>query len=142
MLSYLYDFVTVTVTALYRSLIGNPKIEYKKNTISKKLRANVWRTHVGETFIGECYACGKMIEFTDGWHCSHVVAESKGGATILDNLRPCCRHCNLSMGNQNLYAYIAHKGLNGRGKKCLKGYFLSHPGEKNDVRTNNYARNQ
>ena len=33
------------------------------------------------------------------FHVGHNIPESKGGATVLENLRPICPSCNLSMGN-------------------------------------------
>lgn len=67
--------------------------------IPPELRAQVW-----EQGDGRCYVCGKKVE--TGWHCSHVVAELKGGPTTVENLRVCCSHCNLSMGDLDLYHYI------------------------------------
>ena len=85
---------------------------YKKKNIPKKLKDLVWSKYVGD-FIGKtkCLCCGctyiKMNEF----HCGHVIAESKGGATNLKNLRPICAGCNLSMGSKNFYEYQAMWGF-------------------------------
>ena len=39
------------------------------------------------------------------FEAGHIIAESKGGETILDNLRPICKSCNSSMGNKNWFEY-------------------------------------
>lgn len=117
MLSYLYDFARDTVSAVFRTLFAPPvPMIRKKERIPKALRDNVWRKYIGDNFLGQCYTCGCDIDYTKGWHCSHVIAESKGGSTTIGNLRPCCRHCNLSMGTMNLYLYIHDRGLTGPGK--------------------------
>jgi HNH endonuclease len=54
---------------------------------------------------GGCYCCDEPIFFDRTWHCSHVVAASLGGTDTVDNLRPCCASCNLSMGDTNLLVY-------------------------------------
>lgn len=33
------------------------------------------------------------------FHVGHNIPESKGGDMVLENLRPICQGCNLSMGN-------------------------------------------
>src|SRR5665647_2449702 len=86
--------------------------------------------------------CGKEINFTNGWHCSHVVAETKGGLIEIPNLRTCCVHCNHSMGNCNMYVYIKEKKLNGPGKKNVNKYLKNNPSQVNDSRTNNFIKNK
>ena len=34
------------------------------------------------------------------FHVGHNIPESKGGDMVLENLRPICQGCNLSMGSQ------------------------------------------
>ena len=110
---------------------------YKKGVIPPKLRAQVW-----EHGDGRCYVCGEKV--TTGWHCSHVVAEVKGGPTTLSNLRVCCPHCNLSMGDLNLYRYIEiqiAKGthLTGQGVNHYQSYLKKNPAARSDTRTNNWG---
>jgi hypothetical protein len=79
------------------------KKKNKKKTIPKTLKRLVWDTYVGPT-IGEtfCFCCKhqkiRQIEF----QCGHVEAESLGGDTTVENLRPICAQCNISMGTMNL----------------------------------------
>lgn len=126
-----------------RALDNNAPVKRKKDRIPKKVRDDVWyKYHRDETY-GECYCCGKFIHrYKAGWHCSHVVADVKSGPEIVENLRTCCPHCNLSMGDKNLYAYIRDKKLNGPGAKNVKAYFKQHPSQIFDTRTNNWTKNK
>ena len=82
---------------------GTTKKPYKKEKISQQLRELVWNTHIGQD-IGEtvCKCCGIFRIQQLNFQCGHIVAESKGGATTVDNLTPICGSCNLSMGTKNL----------------------------------------
>lgn len=80
----------------------------RKKNIPKSMRVAVWNTYVGED-IGrtKCGVC-RVADITQlNFHCAHVVAESKGGATTVGNLRPTCAGCNLSMRTMNLNEYQA-----------------------------------
>lgn len=111
------------------------------NRIPTNTRNNVWTKYNGQKDRGYCYACGCIINrYNAGWHCSHVIAHSKGGSNSVDNLRPCCRTCNLSMGDQNLYSYIKEKRLKGEGSNNTFGYFIRHPMQIGDKRTNNWKK--
>lgn len=114
-----------------------------KDRIPTEIRNAVWNKYHGDRLRGVCYACGCSIErYNAGWHCSHVLAREKGGSIDVDNLRTCCPHCNLSMCDQNLYAYIRNKRLLGPGSHNVPYYFSLHPDQINDTRTNNWRKNK
>jgi hypothetical protein len=48
-----------------------------------------------------CQSCGKSPITNAGieLHCDHIIPWSKGGKTIIDNLRTLCSECNLGKGN-------------------------------------------
>jgi len=83
--------------------IENKKIIYKKKSIPKSLKKQVWDTWIGSN-IGatKCLCCKheeiRQIEF----HCGHIISEVRGGQTNVNNLRPICAQCNLSMGSMNM----------------------------------------
>ena len=52
----------------------------------------------------------------NSFHCGHVVAEADGGPTTVENLRPVCATCNLSMRTQNMEKFKGQHGL-GAGVK-------------------------
>ena len=52
--------------------------------------------------------CGIVLNKheTSTWHAGHIISESNGGKTDVNNLRPICKNCNLSMGKKNWTDYI------------------------------------
>lgn len=120
--------------------IKSQKKPEKRKPIPKKLRNTVWSAYHSTNNVGPCYCCGAILVRTNGWHCAHVKSHNKGGETNLENLRTCCRTCNLSMGNCNLYVYISEKELSGPGKKNLTKYLSNHKSQKGDKRTNNWGK--
>lgn len=79
------------------------KTRVPKKQIAEALKTSVWNKYIG-VGSGEalCYCCGTTRITQREFDTGHVVAEINGGATRLDNLRPICRKCNLSMGAQNM----------------------------------------
>lgn len=74
--------------------------KYEKKKIPQHLRVEVWLKTNGETFSVKCpvkWCTSKITVFAH--ECGHVVPESKGGKTTVDNLRPICGECNRGMGN-------------------------------------------
>jgi len=75
--------------------------KYKKTKIPKAVRDILWKNYFGDNMKGKCYCCKQEISYQD-FHCAHVIPESKGGKTNIDNLRATCKTCNLSCGSKNL----------------------------------------
>lgn len=83
------------------------RVVTKKKNIPKAMKRLVWDTYIGETIgMAKCLCCKhvdiRQIEF----HCGHVVAEANGGSTTVDNLRPICAQCNLSMGKTDMNEFM------------------------------------
>jgi hypothetical protein len=111
----------------------------KRERISNHVRNTVWEKYHGSKNQGNCYCCNiKVNRYNAGWHCSHVQSDTKGGSNTVDNLRVCCAGCNLSMGDQNMYAFIRDKKLKGPGSKNVSRYMKQHPNQCYDVRNNNW----
>ena len=74
---------------------------HHKETIPKRIRELVWTTHNNETFTHKCYVtwCDNNINVFN-FQVGHDIPESKGGTLDIDNLKPICGNCNLSMGNR------------------------------------------
>ena len=72
-----------------------------KTEIPRALLEQFWLTHAGRMYERQCLVpwCQNMMTVFD-FHVGHNIPESKGGATQLENLRPICSRCNLSMGSQ------------------------------------------
>jgi hypothetical protein len=86
--------------------------KYRKTNIPAALRRTVWNTYIGED-IGstECYVGCKTKISQLTFECGHVEAESKGGFTIVENLRPICSSCNRSMGTRNMHDFMKTFGF-------------------------------
>ena len=71
-----------------------------KAPIPKALREQVWIRYFGKNFKSKCYInwCVNNIDVFN-FQVGHNIPESKGGPTVLENLRPICGRCNLSMSN-------------------------------------------
>lgn len=71
-----------------------------KQKIPKALREQLWLKRIGKKYESKCMTswCTNVISVFD-FQCGHDIPESKGGATILENLYPICSRCNLSMSN-------------------------------------------
>ena len=72
-----------------------------KEFIPKRIRDLVWTTHNGETFKHKCFVswCDNNINVFN-FQVGHDIPESKGGTIDIDNLKPICGNCNLSMSNK------------------------------------------
>lgn len=80
-------------------IIGNVEKEIKDTrTISLRQRFSVF---LRDGF--RCLSCGKSPLTHPGTelHCDHTLAWSKGGKTIIDNLKTLCSDCNLGKGNMD-----------------------------------------
>jgi hypothetical protein len=77
------------------------KATYKKKSIPKPLRINVWETYIGNILYGKCFVCEREIKI-DSFEAGHLVSEKDGGETCLSNLRPTCKSCNTSCGTKNM----------------------------------------
>lgn len=105
--------------------------KHKKN-IPKAIRQQVWLKYIGKKFEDKCTIkwCQNIISVFN-FHAGHNIPESKGGSINIENLRPICCNCNLSMtdnytidewnilGFKNFYlqTYISYF------KEYIKSYF-------------------
>lgn len=73
----------------------------KKDKIPRALREQVWLHYSKKNFEIKCPVswCENKISPFD-FHVGHNIAEANGGTLDLNNLRPICSRCNLSMGSK------------------------------------------
>lgn len=73
----------------------------RKETIPRALREQVWIQTATSHFTIKCPVrwCNNNINAFD-FHVGHNIPESKGGTLALQNLKPICPRCNLSMGSK------------------------------------------
>jgi len=76
------------------------KKKKNKETIPKAVREQCWIQSFGKSFEHKCYVswCDNLINPFD-FHVGHDVPESKGGTLDVNNLKPICARCNLSMSD-------------------------------------------
>jgi hypothetical protein len=83
-----------------------------KQSIPKVLKDLCWAKHVGDTVATtKCMCCGVHDIKMNNFHCGHVIPEAHGGQLSVDNLRPICAACNLSMGTENMNAFRIRCGF-------------------------------
>lgn len=79
----------------------------RKKTIPKALRARVWHTYIGQEIgMTKCMCCETSDITSFNFECGHIIPESKGGSTTINNLRPICGTCNRSMGSMDMNDFI------------------------------------
>tara|TARA_B100000575_G_C22470151_1_gene313446 strand:+ start:99 stop:443 length:345 start_codon:yes stop_codon:yes gene_type:complete len=73
----------------------------RKTNIPKAIREQVWLKNFGKVYENSCYVhwCDNIINVFD-YHVGHDIPESKGGTLDINNLKPICSRCNLSMSDK------------------------------------------
>lgn len=80
--------------------------QFRRKTIPKILKDLTWQTWVGDHIAKtKCLCCGVNDIKMNSFHCGHVISEADGGPTTVENLRPICATCNLSMRTQNMVKF-------------------------------------
>lgn len=90
------------------------KAPSRKVSIPAKVRQLTWRKYIGSSMDGACWCCGDPIAF-ENWHAGHVLAAVKGGKNSVQNLRPLCASCNLSMHDTHMADFIRNHDMQGKG---------------------------
>ena len=77
-----------------------PNKPYRKANIPKAVREQCWLLEFGKVYEHSCYIswCSNTINVFD-FHVGHDKPESDGGTLDIDNIKPICARCNLSMSN-------------------------------------------
>jgi 5-methylcytosine-specific restriction endonuclease McrA len=72
----------------------------KKQNIPKAIREQCWLNTIGKNYESKCYVkwCQNKMTVFD-FHVGHDIPESKGGTLDINNLKPICARCNLSMSD-------------------------------------------
>jgi hypothetical protein len=95
----------------------------KKKSIPKILKDLTWQRWIGDDIAkAKCLCCGVNEIKMNSFHCGHVVAEADGGPTTVDNLRPVCATCNLSMRTQNMEKFKGQHGLGANTIDIIDGH--------------------
>lgn len=78
------------------------KKPYRKANIPKAIREQCWIVTNGKNFECKCFLtwCENLINPFD-FHVGHDVPESEGGSLDINNIKPICAGCNLSMSDND-----------------------------------------
>ncbi len=100
---YRYDWVR-EILNIDKAVVQAPKT---KRDIPKKIRSDAWKKYVG-TDNGEvpCLCCRTTKITPFEFHAGHVISEANGGPTTVENIRPICGGCNLSMGTRDMREFV------------------------------------
>lgn len=75
----------------------------RKQRIPQSLKRAVWAKWIGEEKgTSKCLCCATHVISQMQFHCGHVKAEAHGGMACVQNLRPICASCNLSMRTMHM----------------------------------------
>jgi len=86
-----------------------PDMPKKRRNLDIGEKAVLWERYCGEVYQGRCFCCDRANLTPFNFHCGHIQAFSKGGEDTLDNFRPICSNCNLSMKSMNMQDYMRMK---------------------------------
>ena len=96
---------------------------YRKKTIPKVVKDLTWQRWIGDDIAkAKCLCCGINEIKMNSFHCGHVISEADGGPTTVDNLRPVCATCNLSMRTQNMEKFKGQHGLGANTIDIVDGH--------------------
>jgi hypothetical protein len=102
--NYKISNLSTKITLLQNLLLTKNKT---KKSLPKKIRMLVWNKYIGEKCgVGQCICCKSTEISQSAFHCGHVVSSCEGGDDSIENLRPICPECNLSMSTMNMNDFI------------------------------------
>lgn len=84
----------------------------KKEPIPAAIKTLVWNKYIGDKVAeAKCMCCRVTSISMRHFIAGHILSEKYGGGVTVDNLRPICSNCNLSMGSNNMADFISKFGL-------------------------------
>ena len=82
-------------------------VKRRKKTIPASIKKQSWDIYIGkELGTAKCYCCKYNIISKNDFHAGHYISEKNGGEAKVDNIRPICSDCNLSMGSTNMDVFM------------------------------------
>lgn len=63
----------------------------------------VWDKYIGNNYDNDlCHCCNETLIKKISFTCGYMKSEKNGGKPTLENLRPICESCELSIGTRNM----------------------------------------
>jgi hypothetical protein len=103
----------VNVSKLHSKIWQEIKQQNKKiiNKLPKIKKQEIWSTYIGLDIGKRKCLCCNLNDITQfEFHSAHIIPKSKGGNSTIENLRPICSLCNLSMGDKNMIDFMEENG--------------------------------
>lgn len=92
--------------------ILDPKKEDKRKSIPAPLKKQIWEKYISiDLRKGKCFCCKTTDIMESDFHAGHIISDKDKGKVELENLRPLCSKCNLSMGSENMFEFISKYGF-------------------------------
>lgn len=101
-------FYKTKFNTIQKTIVSDNK---QRKQIPSKMRYIVWNKYMSPYMIGLCMCCSITTIDHENWDCGHVVSEKNNGKNTIDNLRPICRSCNLSMRTENMLEFMNRCGF-------------------------------
>lgn len=104
---------TETIPTINEIITKSSKpITHGRKTIPKIIKSLVWDTYIGKQHgTSPCLCCKTNIIDQMNFHCGHIISVRDGGANTIENLKPICSSCNLSMNTQNMNLFMKQYGF-------------------------------
>ncbi len=94
-----------TITQIQKWQKDHQVQKYKRKSIPKALKQQVWCKIYPHSLAAKCTICFFNEISSFNFHVGHIVSLANGGSNSLDNLLPICSSCNLSCSTQNLHDF-------------------------------------
>jgi len=104
---YRYDWVKEILRNERGIIVKKTANPTKKKSIPKKVKDDAWKKYIGNKSEVLCICCRINLITPFEFHAGHIVSEANGGNVTVENIRPICSACNLSMGQRNMDEFIA-----------------------------------
>ncbi len=107
--------------------IIDENVQYSRVSISKILKTQMWKLHIGEIKSSKCFCCLKKKITPTNCEAGHIISVKNGGLTNINNLRPICKSCNRSMSDITMFEYMRNRNLNTKMAMYLQDLYVNMP---------------
>jgi len=84
----------------------------EQKNIPETIRNSVWNIYTSiEQKQKMCFCCGTEPITFGNFVCGYIKPKSKNGKATIQNLRPICGLCNMSIGTKNMEKFMNKYGL-------------------------------
>lgn len=84
----------------YYTILQNQNSEYMRKKHARSQMTNKLRYTILKKDRFRCKICGRTAKDGIKLHVDHIIPISKGGKTVISNLRTLCEECNLGKGDE------------------------------------------